>query len=173
MTGSETERYRHLTTQYCVGFGIDVGSQGDPVVPSAISFDLPEKEFLKYSGGQPPKGRIDVRGHAENLPFSAGTFDYLYSSHLLEDFYDWAPILIEWVRVVKIGGRIIILVPDRIRWWDAMAAGQPPNCQHRHEPVLGDLTKIMPRFGVQPIVEKYTDCFAGDYTIMFVGKRQK
>ncbi len=43
---SETAKYRHLTAEYCFqndmpAVGVDIASQGDPVVPWAIQLDLP------------------------------------------------------------------------------------------------------------------------------------
>src|SRR6187402_3113442 len=144
--GSETERYRFLTAPMCKGVGVDIASQGMAVVPWAISFDLPEAEFLRYSNGAPPKGPIHLRGHADHLPFETGSLDFVYSSHLLEDFADWLPLLSEWTRVVKIGGIVIILVPDKTLWAAALAAGQPPNCAHRHEAFVGELSEVFGKY---------------------------
>lgn len=170
---SETEKYRHLTSPYCQGAGVDIASQGDAVVPWAMSFDLPEREFMRYSSGQPPKGPIHLRGHAEKLPFDSGSLDFVYSSHLLEDFADWVPILSEWCRCVRIGGRIIILIPDMYLWNVAIRNGQPPNCQHRHEGKVGELSDVFRLyFGHFEILEdRLTTITPEDYTIMFVAKR--
>lgn len=172
---SETSKYRALTTPFCVGAGVDIASQGDPVVPHAMSFDLPEAEFLAYSNGAPPKGPIHLRGHADNLPFESGSLDFAYSSHLLEDFYDWIPLLSEWTRVVKIGGHIIILVPDKTIWNAAIARGQPPNCSHRHEAHVGELTYLFHQFfgHFEVIRDSLTAVTPEDYTIMFVAKRTR
>lgn len=116
---SETAKYRALTTPHCYlpdgkpGCGVDIASQGDSVVPWAMGFDLPSNEFNYYCGGAPAKGFIQLRGHAHSLPFDGGSLDFVYSSHLLEDYLDWMPILKEWVRVLKTGGKLIVLVPDK------------------------------------------------------------
>ncbi len=170
---SETERYRHLTAKYCSGVGVDVASQGVTVVPHAISFDLPEAEFLHYSNGAAPKGPIHLRGHADKLPFESGSLDFLYSSHFLEDVTDWLPILTEWTRCVKIGGNLVILIPDKDLWLAAIMAGQPPNCEHRHEGTVGELSEIFATyFGHFEILkDELTNLVPGDYTIMFVARR--
>jgi len=170
---SETERYRHLTVKYCQGAGVDVASQGVPVVPWAMSFDLPEPEFSHYSNGNPPKGPLHLRGFADRLPFESQTLDFVYSSHYLEDVFDWLPTLKEWDRVLRVGGRMIILLPDKDRWAAALANGQPPNCEHRHESFPGELTQVFKEyFGHYEILEdRLTEVVPEDYTILFVAKR--
>lgn len=170
---SETAKYRHLTAKYCTGAGVDIASQGVAVVPWAISFDLPEPEFLHYSNGQPPKGPIHLRGHADHLPFSDRSLDFVYSSHLLEDYLDWLPVLSEWQRCVRVGGHLIILVPDKTLWNEAIARGQSPNCSHRHEAEVGELTGIFKKhFEHYEILEdRLTAITPTDYTILFCAKR--
>lgn len=168
---SETEKYLHLTRKYCQGVGVDVGSQGSPVVPWAINFDLPGEEFHKYNSNQPPKGPIQLHGHADKLPFDHNSLDFVYSSHLIEDFQDWWPLLREWVRVLKPGGNLVILVPDKKLWDAAIAAGQPPNCAHKHESFPGELSTYAAELGIEVITDKLTNVFDGDYSILFVGRK--
>lgn len=169
---SETAKYRHLTVPYCVGNGVDLGSGGDPVVPHAISVDLPEAEYAYYNSNQPHRGHLNFRGDARIMPFKDGTLDWVYSSHLLEDFLDWNPILDQWGAAIKRGGHLIILVPDRVKWNEAISRGQPPNCQHQHESHVGELTRYMlPR-----MFRTIMDCMAKpedpeDYTIIYVGQK--
>lgn len=176
---SETAKYRSLTAVFCYdefgnpGAGVDIASQGDAVVPWAMSFDLPEPEFSRYSSGNPPKGPIHLRGHATRLPFDSASLDFVYSSHLLEDFEDWLPVLNEWCRCVRIGGHIVILIPDKELWNAAIQRGQPPNCAHKHEGRVGELTEIFSGyFGHFEVLEdRLTALTSEDYTIMFVAKR--
>lgn len=171
--GSETEKYRSLTAPYCTGAGVDIASQGISVVPWAMSFDLPEEEFLHYSSGQPPKGPIHLRGHADSLPFQTGSLDFVYSSHFLEDVFEWNPILAEWTRCIKVGGKLVILVPDKELWNAAIARGQNPNCAHRHESRVGELTEIFTSFfgHFKVLRDQLTAITPEDYTIIFVAER--
>lgn len=169
----ETSRYRHITSKYCVGCGVDVGSQGEVVVPWGISYDLPEKEFFRYSAGNPPKGPIHLRGFCDRLPFDSNSLDWLYSSHLLEDFVNWDPILEEWVRVIKPGGNLIILVPDRDLWQYALYnLGQLPNDAHTHESHVGELSSYAQELGLEVVEDRLTKAHPNDYTIIFVGKKK-
>lgn len=168
---SETAKYRHLTAPYCSGAGVDIASQGVPVVPWAIQFDLPENEFLHYSSGHPPASPIPLRGHADRLPFVDNSLDFVYSSHYIEDVYDWNPLLNEWIRVLKPGGNLIILLPDKKLWNEAIAKGQPPNCAHRHESYAGELTYWLTPKGMDIVKDELTSLFAGDYNILCVSTK--
>lgn len=91
---SETSKCRARLAPFCVGTGIDVGPGGDPITETAIRVDLPNP--YSHAGFLPPQFTGDTGG----LPwFRDETLDYVYSSHLLEDFEDPKPILVEWLRV--------------------------------------------------------------------------
>ena len=170
---SETSKYRNLTLPYIVGPNvIDIGSQGDPIVPHAIQIELPESDYARYTSGK----RLDGpawRGYGQYLPFMNGTVSTVYSSHLLEDFANWTPIVREWWRVVKRGGVLIILTPDNDLWNAAVAGGQTPNCAHQHCGKPGELTEVLRRIDSSAIVveDRLTQCFPGDYTILFVARK--
>ncbi len=167
---SETSKYQSLTQPFCVGCGLDVASGGYPVVPWAWQLDLPEDEYNYYNSNQPTRGPIQLRGKADALPVASGTLDFLYSSHLLEDFEDWRPLLREWLRVLKPGGHLVILIPDRELWLAACAKGQPPNDAHRHEGRVGELSEYI-HLGMRVIKDQLTNCFEGDYSILFVAEK--
>lgn len=171
---SETAKYRHLVVKYLGGCGLDVASQGNGVVPWAFQLDLPVEEFLKYSSGNQPATPIQLRGHADNLAIiGSGSLDWLYSSHLLEDFLDWMPVLTEWVRVLKPGGHLVILVPEKRLWAAAIARGQSPNCSHRHESDgPGELSRYAPKLGLEVIEDRLTEVTPEDYSVLFVGRKK-
>lgn len=172
---SETEKYRSLTIPFCQGNGIDIGSGGDPVVPWAIQVELSDKTYARYNSNQSPRGPLQYRDDNAfvNLPFKDGTLDFVYSSHLLEDFFEWSPLLIEWKRVLKPGGFLVILIPDRTLWQEALRRGQPPNDAHRHEGSVNELRQFFEWTikGMNVIRDSLTDLFPGDYSILFVGQK--
>lgn len=167
---SETEKYRHLTVHYCDGIGLDIGSQGNPVVPWAMQVDLPHDEFGKYCGISLPES-VQLPVGDMNLPFRDGVLDFVYSSHLLEDFLDWEPHLLEWTRVLKRGGKLVILIPDKARWCEAVKSGQPPNCAHKHEGGVGELSTYAPRLGLQVLEDRLTNLTPTDYSIIFAASK--
>lgn len=176
---SETSKYRHLTMPYCQGSGLDIGSGGDPVVPWAIQVDLPVDQYASYNAGH-ERGYIHLTCPVDNLALREMTMDFVYSSHLLEDFERdrWPDIVNEWCRVLRPKGHLVILVPDALRWAEAIRWGQPPNCAHRHEAHVGELTLLMREIPISMNVvqDDFTNCSLGphgiDYSILFVAKRR-
>lgn len=168
----ETEKYRHIVLPYIIGNVLDLGSGGCPVVPRAIQVELPEEEFAKYTSGSKPMVEPQWRGNAFDLPFKDGTVDVVYSSHLLEDVSNWGPVLDEWIRVLKPGGKLIVMLPDRKRWLEALARGQPPNCAHKKESEPGELTRWCKPRGVIAITDGLTNLSPEDYNILFVGMKR-
>lgn len=176
---SETAKYRHLTRQYCFrsdgepGCGIDLASQGDPVVPWAWQLDLPNDQFMHYNDNHPIKSNVNLRTDAFGRFVEGESLDFIYSSHLLEDrpYDEWEGIMRNWKAALKPGGLLIILCPERGLWAEAIRKGQSPNCSHRHEPVLGDLERAGIAAGLETVIEKLTEVFEGDYSILYVGRK--
>jgi SAM-dependent methyltransferase len=167
----EVEKYRSIVLPWIRGNVLDLGSGGCPVVNRAIQVELPEAQYSYYNSGAIPKVEPQWRGDAFDLPFKDGTVDTVFSSHLLEDVKDWNPVLTEWVRVLKTGGRLVILIPDKERWLSAVAAGQPPNCAHKHEGHVGELTKHCVPLGMTTIIDSLTNQSATDYSLLYVGEK--
>ena len=90
---SETSRCRYRLAPYCVGYGLDLGFGGDPITPSAIRMDMPTP--YAYTG----EYTVQLGGKAEDLYwFRDGVLDFVYNSHLLEDYVDTESVLREWLR---------------------------------------------------------------------------
>lgn len=87
------------------GKGLDIGYKGYldnvvPILPTAIGVTL---DYPGYDG--------------VTLPFDDNSQDFVYSSHVLEHIGDVAgahSTIIDWFRVTKPGGFIIIVVPHRV-----------------------------------------------------------
>ena len=125
---SETSKCRARLAPYCVGYGVDLGFGGDPIAPHVIRVDLPSP--YANTGASP----VQLGGDCANLVwFRDGTLDFVYSSHLLEDFIDTRAVLVEWLRVLKPGGRLIIFCPDEQRFRaHCTRTGQTYNPNHKH-----------------------------------------
>lgn len=172
---SETEKYRHLTVPYCQGNGIDIGSGGDPVVPNAIQVELQYDLYHKYRSGDVHGVPIQWHGDCWFLPFKDSVLDFVYSSHLIEDFDHarWPHLFKEWGRCLKPDGYMVILVPEFERWNYAIRVlGQPPNCAHfSPEPRVGELSEAFHLAGLSVIKEHLTECHPNDYTILGVAQK--
>ncbi len=150
---SETSKARSRLSKFCLGNGIDIGYGGDPIVPSAITMDTPEP-YTKL--GDHPQ---NLSGDARDLYwFKDKVFDYVYSSHLLEDFTEKEiPLVIrEWLRVIKVGGVLILYCPDeQVYRAYCKKHGTPPNAAHKID-----------NFGLSYLKEVLEQNFKGQYSIV-------
>jgi len=108
---SETSKFREDLIIFCEGYGLDIGYGGDPIKTTSITIDLP----IPYTklGSYP----LHLGGDARKLYwFSDNSLNYVYSSHCLEDFEDTESVLTEWLRVLKPGGMLVLLLPDQQRY---------------------------------------------------------
>jgi SAM-dependent methyltransferase len=125
---SETSMYRHILEHHCVGYGIDIGFGGDAISPTAIRVDLPQP--YANTGAE----RVQLGGDCRDLRwFRNGVLDYVYSSHVLEDFdeLETEAVLKEWTRVLAVGGQLVLLLPDQHRYsLHCIDTEQPYNEHH-------------------------------------------
>jgi ubiquinone/menaquinone biosynthesis C-methylase UbiE len=138
---SETAKIRYIAKFFCKGHGIDVGCGGDKIMPDSIGFDLPNS-YIDFK-----ESPIDVRGDARHLPYPDNHFDYLYSSHLFEDFHDVEAydVIREWIRVVKPGGFIFLYLPIEKKYKEHCAkTGQDYNMSHKSDMSIPHLINILP-----------------------------
>ncbi len=126
---SETSKVRERLAVFCTGDGMDVGYGGDPIHESAICMDLPKKYASYLNHPQ------HLSGDATNLRwFRDGVLDFVYSSHVLEDFEDTLSVAREWLRVVKPGGHLVLFLPDEQTYRNyCVSQGKQPNQHHIHE----------------------------------------
>lgn len=122
---SETNKVRHLVEKFCKGSGIDIGCGGDKITPSAVGVDLPNP--YTSVGNDPIEIRLDIE--KENLPFADKSLDFVYSSHLIEDFTDTSAILKKMIRVIKRGGYLVLVFPDQHIYENSYGGG---NEHHKH-----------------------------------------
>jgi predicted SAM-dependent methyltransferase len=126
---SETSKCRARLLPFCQGYGLDLGFGGDPISAQAIRVDVDEP----YA----QTGSFDVQlgGDAARLHwFASEALDYVYSSHLLEDFPDTKRVLAEWLRVIKLGGVLVLFCPDeQIYRAHCRTTGQIYNQNHKHD----------------------------------------
>lgn len=126
---SETSRCRDRLIKYCEGDGLDLGFGGDPIKPSAICIDLLEP-YTKV--GSAPQ---HLRGTARDLYwFRNNCLDYVFSSHLIEDFVyvEQIQILNEWLRVLRFGGYLVLYTVHQQRFLQhCNRTGQGTNDAHK------------------------------------------
>ena len=167
MYKSETSKCRDRIAKYCVGNGVDLGYGGNPIVPSAITLDLDEND-LKV--GETP---LNLKGNAENLYwFKDGVLDYVYSSHLLEDFADTEKVLKEWLRVLKAGGLLVLFCPvEQVYRQYCEEHNQPYNINHKIENFsLEYILGILDSIGITEVIHSAE--LVDEYSFELVAQKQ-
>jgi hypothetical protein len=90
---------------------------------------LPDFETLNIVGGR----QVDYVADAmKRLPFKDHTFDIVYASHVLEHipWYMVEEVLKEWIRIIKINGRLEIWVPDGLKIASALVDFEKNGADH-------------------------------------------
>jgi ubiquinone/menaquinone biosynthesis C-methylase UbiE len=127
---SETSKVRKWVLPYCTGKGCDVGFGGDKVMKvncDGIDFAQP----YTYTG----KDKVDIACDVINneIPVPDNTYDYVYTSHLIEDFIDTKDALKKFIRILKNGGNLILVFPDQPKYEVyCREMGVPMNPYHIH-----------------------------------------
>lgn len=144
---SETNFCRDRLAPFCTGNGLDIGFGGDPIVSHAITIDRREGHPLRRVDDSPKPTNIAVEDEEAiwTLPwFANDSFDFVFSSHVLEDAEETKLALIHWCRVIKPGGKLVLFLPDeQIYRKHCRETGQPQNLEHKHE-----------NFGLEYVTEK-------------------
>jgi predicted SAM-dependent methyltransferase len=167
---SETAAARPILAQYCTGFGLDMGFGGSAIVPDAITFDMPKGYCPSLEGH-----KQILQGDCRNLSFLCDeVFDYIYSSHLLEDFSysELVPILKEWRRVLKKDGLLVTNCPDQQKFLrHCEATGQPLNLAHKEQDFsLANFRNVANQTGLWE--EVFVEPNAGPYSFYIVLRKK-
>jgi UDP-glucuronate decarboxylase len=104
---------------YCKGLSVDIGCGFEKVAPDVLGID---KLAYGQSGGSGCMvGRAscaDIQADANDLYFVAdGTFDSAVSRHVFEHLPDPKATIKEWLRIVKPGGTLALVLPND-HWGD-------------------------------------------------------
>jgi SAM-dependent methyltransferase len=120
---------------YCVGRGLDIGYGGDLLSGNCVGWDLEhgDARYLSRLGDE--------------------SFDFVYSSHTLEHVSDPGEALHNWYRVVRAGGHLILLVPDRELYEKKLTLPSRWNPDHKRFFLL-DRDEPPDTVGLRPLIER-------------------
>jgi predicted SAM-dependent methyltransferase len=137
----EVDHCRHRLLKYCRGQGLDLGCGNTKIRLDAIGIDL-------YSP------MADMNCDAQLLEqYPNEFFDYIFSSHLLEEIEDTESTLREWLRVLKTNGNLVLYQADKNKYFPL---GHPQcNSRHKHHFSWEDLWEIFKRIGGVKLVHHY------------------
>lgn len=115
-TKASSRRYRDgaFQSRYFVGNGIDIGGKPDPLSRLKPIFPMMRTcriWDLEDGDAQTMSGVPD------------GAYDFVHSSHCLEHMRDVDEALVNWTRILKPGGHLVVTVPDE----DLYEHGQWPS----------------------------------------------
>ncbi|HEX8460700.1 MAG TPA: class I SAM-dependent methyltransferase [Segetibacter sp.] len=164
---SETSKVRHLVINFCIGYGCDIGFGGDKIKKeNCVGIDYAQP----YASTGKDKVDIACDVMKENIPVEDNRFDYVYSSHLIEDFVDTKAALTEFIRILKPGGNFILVFPDQPQYEKhCKLTGQPLNTHHVHKEMgLTYMLKEMDKFENLKYNVLYTSNCEVDYNVIMV-----
>lgn len=111
-----------------------------------------------------------TKGLANVLQYKRKTrFDYIFSSHLIEDFdeVDQYKLLLDWIEHIKPLGKLILYVPQEGLY-------QGCNVAHKREFNKGDLETMFKNLGIAVIGAWYeSEAPSGGYSILMIGQKPK
>lgn len=169
---SETSKVRHLVINYCQGHGCDIGFGGDKIKKEdCVGIDYAQP--YAYTG----KDKVDIACDVmnEKIPVADNTFDYVYTSHLIEDFTDTKKALEEFIRILRSGGSLILVFPDQpIYEAYCRKTGQPLNTHHIHKDMgLAFMLARLNEIGYIKYESTFTSDCDIDYNVVMVLKITK
>lgn len=136
--------------KYRVGKGIDIGCGDDPVTPYCERWDL---------SISPHMDATLMRGIPNDK------FDFVYSSHCLEDLERPDIAIQNWYRILKPGGYLILFLPHRDLFEKRKTLPSSGNKNHKHY-FLIDRDEPPATIGLIPFLTRTLK----DYDLIYVKK---
>ena len=137
MPSNETCHIKSIVLPFLKGTGTDWGCGSEKIVmdDTCIGVDAHNWKNVDLV--------LDLK---KRTPFRDNQFDYVYSSHLIEDFLDIEPLLREMVRVIRHKGTLVIYMPHADWYPEAGTPGANPAHQRDWYPeqvmaILRDIVK--------------------------------
>lgn len=124
--------YAWKAVQLCRGTGIEIGSlhRRLPLMANVLYLDAHKTSMLRELYGEDQRvteiGQVQLIASGGKYPFlDDGAFDFVASSHVLEHTANPPRQIEEWLRVVRRGGIVYMIVPDKRFCFDRRRAVTP------------------------------------------------
>jgi SAM-dependent methyltransferase len=114
--------------------------------------------------------RLDLSEPEALRLFASDSFDYVFSSHLLEHLSDTKGTLKEWWRVLRYGGHLILYCPDPEFY--PQKGTEHANPEHRSDLTVDAVAEILQGFGDARIVHTSRHNDSNEYSWQLVGRKQ-
>jgi ubiquinone/menaquinone biosynthesis C-methylase UbiE len=112
------EEIQELIGRYCQGNGIDVGC-GYTKIGACVGIDkIPWGSRISERDKTKKISQADWSFDVRELPLKDRTMDFVYASHIIEHITlnkfsaETNKAVLEWLRVLKTGGFLVIIVPN-------------------------------------------------------------
>lgn len=133
--GFESRKCRTRIAEYMHGIILDLGCGDEKIVPYAIGVDR---------GGEGADIKLNMSAQNALSLFNNNVVDVVFSSHMLEDIWDFKSCLREMWRVLKPHGHLILYLPHKDFYPNI---GQPgANPHHQHDFYPKDITDALSEF---------------------------
>ena len=123
------------------------------VVSLDISLKNPVEALKKYSGDF----HAAVVADAFNLPFRDNSFDIIVASEVIEHLTDPGIFIAKWLRVLKPGGKLIMLTPyneQRVYHTCVHCNNMTPANAHLHSFNEKNISEYLPREGIKTLTTR-------------------
>ena len=101
-----------IISAYCLGKGAEIGGGGNRYLPKAIQID----KFIKDNPDS--STYADIQADACKIPLGDGCLDFVFSAHCLEHISNPIGALVEWKRINRDGGYVVLVLPHYKRMFD-------------------------------------------------------
>lgn len=136
--GDEAAKIRWELVEYTSGRGLDLGCGQFKAFHHFIGVDNGHHWGMKG---------VDVHVNScDDLSiFADDSMDFVFSSHLLEHIKDTKKALTEWMRVLKVGGKLCLYLPHKAHYPNVGEKGANPD--HKHDFYPEDIISLMQEIG--------------------------
>ena len=112
--------------KHCKGKGLEIGGAAHNEFPiDALNVDYIDHELenTEYAKAQLELAgkikKVDIIAPGDNLPIEDSSVDFVFSSHVIEHFYNPLSAIREWQRVIKQNGKIVMIIPSKDKTFDS------------------------------------------------------
>jgi len=160
--GTEVSKCRHRVVSFLKGRGLDLGCGDEKIAPNAIGVDIKQTNGSNLI--------LDLSQNDPLRVFSDNYFDYIFSSHLLEDFLATEAVLIEWWSKIRPGGYLILYCPDADFYPRVGTPGA--NTEHRRDLYWQDIWKILKSFGNAKKIASSRHNDSNEYSWLLIAQKR-
>src|SRR5947209_9541505 len=112
-----TPLIQNLVDRYCIGNGVEIGAGPVPYCPPERT-DFVDKHIANADASLQP----DIVADAAAIPAADAKYDFVFSSHCLEHVPNTIRTLMEWGRILRPGGALVLILPHGDRTFDRLRA---------------------------------------------------